>query len=222
MTPERRSNRAKPARPQARDADACFATTVALPVCGPKPQIRYSPTAQRPNCQAHTLQTTVPNVPMSVPLRSPKLSTPIGTTVGWWNFSPLRPAPARDAPHRGPRRRSILQAEQHDPAGRSAASRVQPHQPGTGQLTDYVDIPVAASKERDRIRTAFPGRPAAAAYHHMAARLLLGSGGRSGRGKGALRPGRSWRELRPKTGLRPPRGEGSHSCKASRHLLTAP
>jgi hypothetical protein len=30
---------ALPARPQARDADACIATTVALPVCGPKPQI---------------------------------------------------------------------------------------------------------------------------------------------------------------------------------------
>jgi hypothetical protein len=43
----------------------------------------------------------------------------------------------------------ILQADSHDPEGRFASSRGQSHEPGTHQLIDYADIPVASSKERD-------------------------------------------------------------------------
>ena len=51
------------------------------------------------------------------------------------------------------RRRAIRQPRpsvlSYDPAGRSAASGGQSHEPGTRQLTDHADIPVASSKERD-------------------------------------------------------------------------
>jgi hypothetical protein len=59
------------------------------------------------------------------------------------------PLPARDSPSPRPCCRMILQADSHDPEGRIASSRGQSHEPGTGQLIDQTDIPVASSKERD-------------------------------------------------------------------------
>jgi hypothetical protein len=64
-------------------------------------------------------------------------------------ISPLPPPlPARDSPS-SPALLHDLKADSHDPEGRFASSRRQSHEPGTGQLIDYANIPVASSKERD-------------------------------------------------------------------------